>query len=72
MCDTVYNIVLMNVIFPIVVTDTLVPKFTLTAEANAAEIASLVAQNPNLAGIVEKSGGSCPLSTTPQCSPPCS
>ena len=58
MCDTVYNIVLMNVIFPIVVTDTLVPKFTLTAEANAAEIASLVAQNPNLAGIVEKSGGS--------------
>ena len=58
MCDTVYNIILMNIIFPIVVTDILVPKFTLTAEANAAEIASLVAQNPNLAGIVEKSGGS--------------
>ena len=58
MCDTVYNIILMNIIFPIVVTDVLVPKFTLTAEANAAEIASLVAQNPNLAGIVEKSGGS--------------
>ena len=58
MCDTVYNIVLMNVIIPIVVTDSLVPKFTLTAENNAEEIASLVAQNPNLAGIVEKSGGS--------------
>ena len=58
MCDTVYNIILMSIIFPIVVTDILVPKFTLTAEANAAEIASLVAQNPNLAGIVEKSGGS--------------
>ena len=58
MCDTVYNIVLMNILFPIIVTDVLVPKFTLTAEANAAEIASLVAQNPALAGIVEKSGGS--------------
>lgn len=58
MCDTVYNIVLMNIMFPIIVTDVLVPKFTLTAEANAAEIASLVAQNPALAGIVEKSGGS--------------
>ena len=58
MCDTVYNIILMNIMFPIIVTDVLVPKFTLTAEANAAEIASLVAQNPALAGIVEKSGGS--------------
>ena len=57
MCDTVYNIILMNILFPIIVTDVLVPKFTLTAEANAAEIASLVAQNPALAGIVEKSGG---------------
>ena len=46
------------IMFPIIVTDVLVPKFTLTAEANAAEIASLVAQNPALAGIVEKSGGS--------------
>lgn len=58
MCDTVYNIILMNILFPVVVTDSLVPKFTLTAENNAAEIASLVAQNPSLAGIVEKSGGS--------------
>ena len=58
MCDTVYNIILTNILFPIIVTDVLVPKFTLTAEANAAEIASLVAQNPALAGIVEKSGGS--------------
>ena len=58
MCDTVYNIILMSIMFPIIVTDVLVPKFTLTAEANAAEIASLVAQNPALAGIVEKSGGS--------------
>ena len=58
MCDTVYNIILMNILFPVVVTDSLVPKFTLTAENNAAEIASLVAQNPALAGIVEKSGGS--------------
>ena len=33
MCDTVYNIVLMNIMFPIIVTDVLVPKFTLTAEA---------------------------------------
>ena len=58
MCDTVYNIILMNIVIPVIVTDSLVPKFTLTAEANAAEIASLVAQNPSLAGIVEKSGGS--------------
>ena len=57
MCDTVYNIILMNIVIPVIVTDSLVPKFTLTAEANAAEIASLVAQNPSLAGIVEKSGG---------------
>ena len=33
-CDTVYNIILMNILFPIIVTDVLVPKFTLTAEAN--------------------------------------
>ena len=58
MCDTVYNIILMNIVIPVIVTDSLVPKFTLTAENNAAEIASLVAQNPSLAGIVEKSGGS--------------
>ena len=58
MCDTVYNIILMNIVIPVIVTDSLVPKFTLTAENNAAEIASLVAQNPALAGIVEKSGGS--------------
>ena len=58
MCDTVYNIILMNIVIPVIVTDSLVPKFTLTAEANAAEITSLVAQNPALAGIVEKSGGS--------------
>ena len=57
MCDTVYNIILMNIVIPVIVTDSLVPKFTLTAENNAAEIASLVAQNPALAGIVEKSGG---------------
>ena len=57
MCDTVYNIILMNIVIPVIVTDSLVPKFTLTAEANAAEITSLVAQNPALAGIVEKSGG---------------
>ena len=58
MCDTVYNIILMNVLIPVIVTDNLVPKFTLTAENNAEEIAALVAQNPNLASIVEKSGGS--------------
>ncbi len=57
MCDTVYNIVLMNILIPIVVTDYLTPLYSLTAENNAAEIANLVAQNPNLAGIVEKSGG---------------
>ncbi len=33
------------------------PKCTLTAEANAAEIASLVAQNPALAGIVGSPAG---------------
>ena len=53
MCDTVYNIILMNIVIPVIVTDSLVPKFTLTAEANAAEITSLVAQNHALAGIVE-------------------
>ncbi len=57
MCDSVYNILLMSVLIPVIVTDNLVPKYSLTAEANAAEIAELVAQNPNLAGIVEKSGG---------------
>lgn len=58
MCDTVYNILLMNIMVPIIVTDNMVPKYSLTAEANAEEIATLVANNPNLAGIVEKSGGS--------------
>ena len=57
MCDTVYNIILMSILIPVIVTDNLVPKFSLTAENNAEEIAALVAQNPNLAGIVEKSGG---------------
>ena len=57
MCDSVYNIILMSILIPVIVTDNLVPKYTLTAEANAAEIAAIVAKNPNLAGIVEKSGG---------------
>lgn len=58
MCDTVYNIILMNIVIPVIVTDSLVPQVHPDQAENAAEIASLVAQNPALAGIVEKSGGS--------------
>lgn len=58
MCDTVYNIVIMSVVVPMLFTDYLVPKYSLTTEANGAELEALIAQNPNLAGIVERSGGS--------------
>ncbi len=54
MFDTVYNILLMSVVIPVIITDYLVPKYTLT---DATAIGALVAKNPTLAAIVEKDGG---------------
>ena len=72
MCDTVYNIVLMNIMFPIIVTDVLVPKFTLTAEPTLPR--SLLWWHRTLLWQASwrSPAAACPLSTTPPCSPPCS
>lgn len=72
MCDTVYNIVLMNIMFPIIVTDVLVPKFTLTAEATLPR--SLLWWHRTLLWQASwrSPAAACPLSTTPACSLPCS
>lgn len=48
MFDSVYNVLAMSLIIPVYVSNTLVPKYTLTSANNAAEIEGLIAQNPVL------------------------
>ena len=57
MFDTVYNILLMSMMIPVYVTDTLVPKFTLNMATSADEINALVAKNPNLANCITNTNG---------------
>ena len=52
MFDSVYNIALMSLFFPVYLSGTLVPKFTITTAEAGEKIAALVARNPNLANVL--------------------
>ncbi|MCD8353470.1 MAG: MFS transporter [Clostridiales bacterium] len=52
MFDSVYNILLYYLWYPIFLTDTLYPMFTLTTTTAAEKISAMVAQNPNLANVL--------------------
>ena len=52
MFDSVYNIALMSLFFPVYLSGTLVPKFTITTAEAGEKIAALVAKNPNLANVL--------------------
>lgn len=53
--DGVYNILLMNVFWPVYLSSTMVPQYTLTSTNNAAEMAALVARSPSLANVITTS-----------------
>lgn len=57
MFDTVYNLLALNVIIPVYLSGTLIPKFTLNTGEHAEKIQSLIAQNPNLANVLEDKDG---------------
>ncbi|MDO4356364.1 MAG: MFS transporter [Clostridia bacterium] len=48
MFDSVYNILLMSLFWPVYQASTMVPKYTLSTATAAAQIEALIAQNPNL------------------------
>ena len=57
MFDSVYLVLVFNFWYPVFLSGTLIPKYTLNSAQHADKIAALVAQNPNLANIlVEKDG----------------
>ncbi len=62
MFDSVYNVLAMSLIIPVYVSNTLVPKYTLTSTNNAAEIDALVAQNPGIAASLTVKDGITTLS----------
>ncbi len=53
MFDSVFNIFLMSLWYPIYLSGTLMPNYTLSSVDNAAKIESLIAQNPNLATVLD-------------------
>ncbi len=57
MFDSVYNILLMSLFWPVFLSSTLLPKFTLTSATAADKIAALVAKNPNLANVMTENEG---------------
>lgn len=57
MFDSVYNILLMSLFWPVFLSSTLLPKFTLTSASAADKIAALVAKNPNLTTVMTESDG---------------
>lgn len=57
MFDTVYNLLAMSVVIPVYMSGTLIPKFTLNMSEHAEKIQSLIAQNPNLANVLEEKDG---------------
>ena len=57
MFDSVYNILLMSLFWPVFLSSTLMPKFTLTSATAADKIARLVERNPNLANVMTESDG---------------
>ena len=52
MFDATYNVLLMSVFWPVYLSGTLLPKFTLTSATAADEIAALLAQNPSLEKVI--------------------
>ena len=50
--DSTYNVLLMSVFWPVYLSGTLVPDFTLTMAEHADQINALVAQSPSLAGVI--------------------
>lgn len=59
MFDSVYNIALMSLFFPVYLSGTLVPKFTITTAEAGEKIAALVAKNPNLANVLTTGENGC-------------
>ncbi|MGI5893853.1 MAG: MFS transporter [Candidatus Merdivicinus sp.] len=57
MFDSVYNIFLINIFWPIYLSGTMVPKYTLTSAANGDLLASLIAKNPTLANVITEKDG---------------
>ncbi len=57
MFDSVYNILLMSLFWPVFLSSTLLPNYTLTSATAADKIAKLVAQNPSLANVITESDG---------------
>ncbi len=52
MFDSVFNILLMNLWYPIYLSGTLMPRYTLSSVDAADKIEALIAQNPNLATVL--------------------
>lgn len=57
MFDSVYNILLMSLFWPVFLSSTLLPKFTLTSATAADKIAMLLEKNPNLANVITEADG---------------
>ena len=53
MFDSVYNVLLMSVFWPLYLSGTLVPEFTLTLADHADKLNALIAQTPNLANVMK-------------------
>lgn len=57
MFDSVYNILLMSLFWPVFLSSTLVPKFTLSSADAADKLAILLEKNPSLANVVTEANG---------------
>ncbi|MGN0158625.1 MAG: MFS transporter [Brotaphodocola sp.] len=62
MFDCVYNLASMNVIIPLFMSGTMIPKYTLNMNDHADKIASLIAKNPSLENVLQESNGVVTLS----------
>ena len=62
MFDSVYNIILINVFWPIYLSGTMVPKYTITSADNADKLNQLLAQSPSLEKVLTESNGVMTLS----------
>lgn len=60
--DSVYNILLMSMWWPIFQSDTLVPKYTINSVDHAEKLAQMMAQNPGLEKVVSEADGVTTLS----------
>ena len=52
MFDATYNVILMSIFWPVYLSGTLLPKFTLTSTNNASEIAALLEKSPTLERVI--------------------